>query len=336
MRDAPRILDALRQLNEHPYEIEAGDFVRVRVEANDDVVAGIVRAVCAEHDVDREQFRRGLADDTWTLQLFAMRRTLLARRQSSVSLLYEALDGFAMLGVDDIAWESWLKASLFIARLLGVDPELVRRRFADIASEDAAARFDVALEAMNRVHDLSQCSIVEVSTSYGVGFVETFIYRDQPTIALQGAPRQGDHRVDYHPTSNLAQLAVLVADALEASENFSVTPITQDQLAATSFATSASGSYLTTTGCLSFVAHSSLDGTSFTVFVAELPDDADVAALADAAMATADQSAVFQTSRIVVFSPQPNFDADVDVDVVIDFSNVEPLAVQALDDPSTQ
>lgn len=334
MRANPRINDALRQLANHPYAINAGEFVRFRIEANDDTVAGIMRSVTAEDDVDREQFRRGLDGDASTMRLFAMRRTLQARRQSSISLVYEALDGFALLGFDDVPWDTWLKASLFVARLVGGDLELIRRRFAEVAHADAAARFDVALEAMNRVSDLSQCSLVEVKTTYGVGFVETFIFRDNPTIALRGAPRQGDNRVAYHPQSNLAQLTALFADALDESEAFVAGPITQDQLAATSFSLTASGSYLPATGCLSFVVEGMQHGASFTVFVAELPDDTDVEALATGAVNTADQDAVFDARRLIVLSPQPNFDDDVDV--VIDFRDIEALARAALVDPSTK
>jgi hypothetical protein len=334
VRANPRISSSLQQLTEHPYDINAGDFVRFRVEANDDIVGGLVRSVASESDADREHFRRGLSDDASTMRLFAMRRTLLARRQSSMSLVYEALDGFALLGFDDVPWDSWLKASLFVARLVGGDPELIRRRFADVAHEDAAARFDVALEAMNRVNDLSQCSLVEVKTTYGVGFVETFIFRDRPTFALRGAPSQSDNRVDYHPETNLAQLAVIVADELDASATFVAGPITQDQLAATSFSRTSSGSYLPATGCLSFVAAGKQSSTSFTVFVAELPADTDVEALATAAINTADQAAVVDANRLIVLSPQPNFGDDVDV--LIDFHDVEAFARSALEDPSTK
>src|ERR1035437_4767521 len=197
VRANPRISSSLQQVTEHPYDINASDFVRFRVEANDDIVGGVVRSVTSESNADREQFRQGLSDDASTMQLFAMRRTLQARRQSSMSLVYEALDGFALLGFDDVPWDTWLKASLFVARLVGGDLELIRRRFAEVAHADAAARFDVALEPMNRVSDLSQCSLVEVKTTYGVGFVETFIFRDGSTVALGGAPRQGDNRVAY-------------------------------------------------------------------------------------------------------------------------------------------
>jgi len=182
-----------------------------------------------------------------------MRRTLHGRRQSSLGLIYEAIDGFALLPrLDDVPWDSWLKAALFEARSLGADFAMIARRFADMASATAVARLGVAAEAMNRIDDLSQCRIAEVSTSHGIGFVETLIFRDTAARGLlgglYGAPRMTDHQVEYGPKTNLAQLTVNLADALDASGTVVTNPISQDQLAATSFSLTTSGSYLPTAG----------------------------------------------------------------------------------------
>ncbi|HEY5121755.1 MAG TPA: hypothetical protein VII84_09300, partial [Acidimicrobiales bacterium] len=210
---------------------------------------------------------------------------------------------------------------------------MVAKRFADLASADAAARCDVALEAMSRVNDLSQCRIVEVATTHGVGFVETLVFRDT-VRGLYGAPRMTDNQISYRPTTNLAQLTVSLADALDASGKVITTPVSQDQLAATSFSLTAAGSYLPTTGCLSFVADGVDVGSSFTVFVAELPEDTDVAALAHAATDTNDQAAFYDGCRLIVLSPQPSFDELVDI--VIDFHDFEELAHSALRDPAAR
>jgi hypothetical protein len=324
----------------HPYENSAGEFVRFRAQGNDDVVAGIVRGVVAEGAEGCEAFRHGLGEaQVETLRLFCMRRALHARRQSSSGPVYEAIDGLSLLpGLDDVPWDTWLKAALFVGRSLGVDPAMIRSRFADLASAPAAARFDVAMEAMNRVDQLSQCRIVEVSTSHGIGFVENLLFRDTAgrglVGALYGAPRLTDNQIGYHPTTNLAQLAADLADALDASGTVVTYPLSQDQLAATSFSITASGSYLSTTGCLSFVADVAHAGASFTAFVAELPEDTDVQALADAAASTDDQAAFHDSRRLIVLSPQPNFDENVDV--VIDLHQFDELATTVLAEPSTR
>jgi hypothetical protein len=90
---------------------------------------------------------------------------------------------------------------------------------------------------------------------------------------------------------------------------------------------------LTIEGCLSFVASGNDDGPSFTVFVAELPEDADIESLADDATDTDNQAAIYEGQRLIVLSPQPSFDEDVDIEV--DFNNYEDLVLQALNDPAT-
>src|SRR6202012_4352283 len=118
----------------------------------------------------------------------------------------------------------------------------------------------------------------QVTTDYGVGFVETMVFRSKSTIAFLGAPRQADHAVEFAPTTNLVQLAASLADALDASGSIVTGPIGQDQLAAASFGQTASGSYLSVAGCLSFVAENAVG--SFTVFVAEVVEGADAEQLA--------------------------------------------------------
>jgi hypothetical protein len=84
---------------------------------------------------------------------------------------------------------------------------------------------------------------------------------------------------------------------------------------------------------LSFIADGVGGSASFTVFVAELPEDADIATLATAGANTNDQAAAYDTRRLILLSPQPNFDEDVDV--VIDFCDFEDLAHSALLDSAT-
>jgi len=331
-----RVSSLREQLASHPYDIGAGEFVRFRVDANDEVVAGIVHAVCAEGSDGCDEFRHGLnVSESDTLRLFAMRRTLQGRRQSSLGLIYDALDGFALLPEDDdVPWDSWFKATLFVARSLGVDLDTLGVRFEDIASGDVANRYFVAVEAMNRVEEFTQCRMAEVSTTHGIGYVEILVFRDTKYRRGANPPRLGDNRIDYEPRSNLAQLTVNVADALDKSGVVLTNPITQDQLAATLFSLTASGSYLQAAGCLSFVADE-VDGSgSFTVFVAELPEDTDVEPLVQSAIDTDNQSAICDGQRLIVLSPQPSF-GDED-EVLLDLSPFVDVAHTSLLDPATR
>lgn len=342
---ASQRVTALRdQLAEDVYELNAGEFIRFRPETNDDAVAGVVRSVVAEGEEGCDVFRHGLStDEIDTLRLFAMRRTLLGRRSSSLGPIYEAMDAFALLPtINDVPWDSWVKGAFFVSRGVGGDLDSMDRRFADL-NPDAAERCHVAVEAMARVNELAQCHLVEVTTDHGAGFVETLVFRGTPTFGVWGAPRQADNALTFQPATNLAQLCSSLADALDASGKLTTGPIAQDQLAATSFSQTASGSYLPTLGCLSFVAWD-IAGAALTVFVAELPTETDddldsavrvdAAALAAAATETDGQVAVADASRVILLSPQPSFDDELDV--VMDAHEFEDFARAALLEPTAR
>jgi hypothetical protein len=321
------------QLAAHPYDLLAGEFIRFREDTNDDAVAGVVRSVVAEGPEGCDAFRRGLGDDeTDTLRLFGMRRTLMGRRRASPGALYEGLDAFALLPTpDDVPWDSWVKGALFVARSMGGNIELVERRFDELA-EPLAERSHVAFEAMNRIGTLDQCHLIEVTTNHGVGVVETLVFRSKSTIAFLGAPRQADNVIEYAPTTNLAQLASSLADALDASGKVVTGPIGQDQLAASTLGQTASGSYIPVAGCLSFVAENPVG--SCTVFVAEMLEGADTGELAEGANNTHEQFGASDGRRLIVLSPQPSFDDDYDAMIdVHDFSDfvhtalLEPTAI---------
>lgn len=300
------------QLAASTYGQPAFDLVRYREDPTDEAVRGVVAAAVAGEESERDQLRASLdEDDKDTLRLFGMRRALQARRRASFGLIDDAIDGFALLpAVNDVPWESWLKTTLFVARELGRDLDSVGQRFADVASTDVLARFDVALDAMYRIQSMAQCHVVEVTTSYGIGFVETLVYRDATRARFfSSVPRQADFTVPYSPSTNLAQLAANLADALDATGTVVTGPLGQDQLAASSFSLAVPGSYVETMGCLSFGAGSTNQSASFTVFVAEPADGEDIAALVSAA--TIDGQAAFaDASRLVLLVAQPRFDAD--------------------------
>jgi hypothetical protein len=288
------------------------DFIRFRDDPQDDAVKSIVDAVGATDDDERDRFRDAQGpEEVATLRLYAMRRTLQARRRSSMNLVDDAVAALALIATPpDVPWDTWLKAALFIARSLGRDLDSIAVRFGELSSIESAERFDVAFEAMNRVEGLSQCFIVEVTTNYGTGFIETLVHRDtKSTGAFYSAPRQADDVVPFAPTTNLAQLAASLADALDATEKLHTGAIAQDQLAGMSFSQQVSGAFLDTTGCLSFYADSPVDEKSFKVFVAELPDDVDVPTLASGAELD-DQAVCSIDTRLVLYIAPPSFEDD--------------------------
>jgi hypothetical protein len=314
--DQERLSSVQSRLEEIRYDNQAGDFVRFRDDPTDDTVRTIVNGVVAGGGPDENLLRRLHSEEsTDTLRLFAMRATLQARRRGSFNLIDDAMTGFALLpAIADVPWDSWVKAALFVARSLGRDLDSVGERFADVASEDAVARFDIALESMNRVEALEQCRMSEVTTTHGVGYVETLVFRDKSSYSFYTPPRVGDDIIVFHPITNLAQLAVTLADSLDAEGEVVTGPIAQDQLAGTLCSMQVAGSYLDTTGCLSFVVDSTKGQGSFTVFVAEFPDGTQMDELVDGAQL--DGQLVFVSAqRLILFVAQPSFDENAEPDV---------------------
>jgi hypothetical protein len=306
------------------------DFVRFRDDPMDDAVKSVVTSIVATEEAERDRFRAALDDDAvGTLLLYAKRRTLQARRRSSMNLVDEAIDALAFVPtIADVPWDTWLKAALFVARSLGRDIESIAERFGTLSTVESAQRFDVAFEAMTRVESLQQCFIAEVTTNYGSGFVETIVHRDtKSTGAFYSAPRQADDVVPFAPTTNLAQLAASLADAFDAQDPLHTGAIAQDQLAGMSFSQQVPGGFLETAGCLSFYAEAASHQVSFKVFVAELPVNTDVASLASGAEHD-DQVICFDDDRLILLLAPPNFgDGD---DVAIDFSSYLETARRTL------
>lgn len=306
------------------------DFVRFRDDPLDDAVKGVVASVVAADDSERQRFRSAVDEATVdTLRLYAKRRTMQARRRSSMNLVDDAMDAFALIpSIGDVPWDTWVKAALFVARSLGRDTYSIAERFGELSTRESAGRFDVAYEAMNRVETLAQCFIAEVTTTYGTGFIETIVHRDVKNAGpFFSAPRQADDLVPFAPVTNLAQLAASLADAFDATERLHTGAIAQDQLAGMSFSQQVSGAFLETTGCLSFYADGPDDATSFKVFVAELPDGVDVESLASGAEGD-DQTVVFDETRLILLVSPPNFDSDEEV--AVDFSAYADIARQTL------
>jgi hypothetical protein len=322
-----------QQLQDLSYKGTGGkEMIRFRDLGLDDTISGIVRSVTngTPDDIDRFRFE---PDDgvVGRLQLFAKRRIVQARRRSSIYLVDEAMDAYALLPtIDDVPWENWLKAGLFTARFLGRDLDAIAERFHVVADEDVAARFDVAFESMSRIDDLGQCNVVEVTTNYGTGMLQTLVFRAAATKGwgMGSSPRQADNLVTYEPESNLAQLAATLADAMDATGNVRTDAIAHDQIPAMLFSLSLPGSYLPVTGCLSFFADADDEKDSFNVFVAELPDDEDVEEIAEGAVGD-DQLVIHDGFRLVQLVAPPLFDDD---DAIVDFSPYVDICRKALAD----
>ena len=318
------------QLGALVYEGPSLDFVRFRDVGLDDDVRSLVLAAQALDEDEFDRFRQHLDDDAnETLWTFATRRTLQARRRSSPNMLDDAFSAFALQSsLERSPWASWLKAALFVARSLGRDLEAIEHDFERRATPRALELFRIARSTLVRIDTIEQCRLVEVVTSYGVGFVEIMVLRDKTTFGALGNPGRPDEVVDFAPTINLAQLAVSFADALDATRQVATTPIVQDQLAAMSFSLNVRGSYVPTLGCLSFYCVSEDEDRSFKVFVAQVTADADTDALVEGAVGEG-RLALARDELIILLEAPPRFDDLEGAPTILD--DVAALARTALD-----
>jgi hypothetical protein len=308
------------------YDPRADDLVRYDDLALDDQLSHLVRSIIDSLDEHRDDARARLSeDDRDLLAVFARRRVLHARRATSPRSLSDALDAYSLMPLEyDVPWESWFKGSLLIGREIGLDLVGAEDRFVRRATATSASRARVAFDAMARIDTLAQCHVIEVSTSYGPGLLESTVVRDQGVASWGGITGQpvslGQFQVAYAPTTNLAQLTVDVADALEASGLVTCSSIRQDQLVGATFDLVTAGSYVESLGCLHFFADSLTDATSFSVHVAEVGDEehdgvrfaaADLSReLADAADEIEEQCALAAGPCVVVLSALPTFDGE--------------------------
>ena len=170
-------------------------------------------------------------------------------------------------------------------------------------------------------------AIVASLATYGVGYVETLVFRDKSSYAFYTAPRVGDDVIQFRPATNLAQLAVTLADSLDQEGSVVTGPIAQDQLAGSLCSMQVAGAYLETTGCLSFVVDSTDAQGSFTVFVAEFPDETAMEELVEGAHLEG-QLPIASRQRLILFVAQPSFDDDTEAEV--DLAHFESFADAAL------
>ena len=309
------------------YESRDDDLVRFGDNPIDDSLSNVVRSIFDSLDDHRDEVRRALSEsDSDNLLVFARRRLLSARRTNSARAISDALDAYALLPREsDVPWESWFKATLFVGRDLGLDLAELQDRFNGGAGDRSAQRANVAFDALARIEDLRQCHVIEVTTNYGVGLIETTVVRDQAGHSwggITGIPvALGQYQVGYAPATNLAQFAATIADAFDASGRVTCSSIRQDQLVATTFDLVTSGSYVDSLGCFSFFADALEGGPTISVTLAEVASEeyddvyyeADelAADLAEAADAIEEQSALSAGPRVVVLSVLPDFSEDV-------------------------
>lgn len=135
------------------------------------------------------------------LLLFAMRRSVEALRRDSLPLAVEAVNALTLVDLSKIDYRDMnVGFPLFAVRELGGDLKAVISKAVD-ASEPGTAGCFKAKRRRARTTSLKACALVRVSTVHGLGFMEDWTGVSPPPTAL-------------------AELAVELADSIEAEGTY--------------------------------------------------------------------------------------------------------------------
>lgn len=281
--------------------LASDDLVRFRPDRRDERVADLVDAAQLYDAGARARLRTLLSRDAHdTLRRFAQRRVLSGRRTANQKHFRQALSAWSLLPtVGDVPWTTWFLAALLLGDF-ALDSTLVT--LFEGSSTPGGTRCQTLQRSLMKGGSLSQCHLVEVTTSYGVGMIELPLPRDVPATGWLDVPLIDRDDALYTPTMNLAQLAVDVANAFD---HMTAVHTTSIQFSLLSTGTSP---FVRTLGCLHFCAESG--DSTWDVFVAQLESEADVQRL-ESNLSRDEGVAVGHGSTVVLIMAQPNFsDAD--------------------------
>ena len=191
--------DSLAAVN---YSPRAYDLVRFTEEAADGLLADLVNDRVAGGPTAKADVRARLTDDeTYTLLLFARRRTVEAIRRGSLPMAVEAVNALTLVDRSTIDFRDLsVDFPLFAVRELGGDLDAVITGAIDSSEPGTASCFAAARDRA-RTSSLSDCALVRVSTAHGVGFMD-------------------DWTGSIPPPTALAELAVHLADSIEAEGTY--------------------------------------------------------------------------------------------------------------------
>jgi hypothetical protein len=186
------------------YPRRALDLSRFVRDPADDAVAAVVQAASIRSTEEREVLRAGLdGDDLDNLLTFARRRAVAGIRDGSLVAAQEAIQALTLVTASSIdARDLSVDFPLYaVARLGGDVTDVVASA---VAMSEPGTRAAFAAKAGRAAHlTLDDCALIEVVSRYGLGFMETWA---EP----------------YAPQSDLAGIAVRIADRIDAAGRYEV------------------------------------------------------------------------------------------------------------------
>lgn len=186
------------------YGRRANDLCRFTADAADREVAAVVRAAAGIRAQERDALRSRLdSDDCHTLLTFARRRTAVALRDGDLGEVLEAVEALTLVSSPKIDYRDMsVDFPLYAVGRLGGSQTDAAALAAAKSERGTAASFTAAAGRAARM-TLSDCALLEVTSHYGLGFLDTWA---QP----------------YAPDSDLAGMAIRIADSVDAAGRYSV------------------------------------------------------------------------------------------------------------------
>jgi hypothetical protein len=258
------------RLEDLGYANRARDLVRFIEDPLDDAIGRVAREAFEMGSRQREALRRSIGErEAYTLLLFAKRRSVSALRMANTYAL-QAIQGLTLITRDTIDFRDLsVDFPLYAARELGADMRTLVPNAVTMSEPGVAGSFS-ARATMIPTMTLQSCALMEVESSYGMGYMST---------------RDGD----YKPSADVAGCAVRLADEIDAEGTYAVNELHTSSLPSVWFGDVRRRDQ-PATGCVGFSAilraESTGRGHGLLVFLAELPPTALCSELAARAAAT--------------------------------------------------
>ena len=184
------------------YGRRADDLCRFVDDPADEAVASVVRAATGVSADARDVLRSRLdSDDCYTLLRFAQRRSASAIRDGDLDEALEAVQAVTLVTSSRIDYRDMsVDFPLYAVGRLGGDVTDTVAKAAAISEPGTAASFAARASRAARL-TLQDCALLEVTSRYGLGFIDTTA---QP----------------YAPQSDLAGMAVRMADWIDAAGRY--------------------------------------------------------------------------------------------------------------------
>ncbi len=242
--------------------------VRYLHDPTDDAIGRIVDSTRFMNADDLRKFRDQLSEqDLYTLLQFARRQTVEALRSKRLNLALRAVSALTLVDRDKIDYRDLsVDFPLYAARQLDASTDEVIDSAIARCTDGTAEVFDAA---RNRVRSttLQSCALVEVSSIYGLGFMETW---------TRG----------YNAATSIAELSVEVADAVDREGTYETAAFHATGLPDVWFSGERTSRDIPTDGCVSVdcrLIGSGRRSHGLLIFLAHLAPSASADDLAEAA-----------------------------------------------------